>query len=193
MNCRRHFGQLAARKLRFEPLEDRRFLATNLSDATVTTQELTRQDVVAGHHAIEPTAESPIGAFTLSASIEELTGIADPRIRFDRVPLNVPLENYTAVTVGPDGKLYAAAIDGDIYRWSISPDGTLGAMEHITSLKQAEGGNRAVVGLTFDPNSTADDLRVWVTHTLFGFSGMPDFASKLTRLSGVIWISYTTI
>jgi hypothetical protein len=109
----------------------------------------------------------------------------DTSIQYQHVALaNVPTGQYTCVTIGPDGKLYAAGVTGNIYRWQILADGTLGTMETITSLRDANGGNRLLIGLTFDPSSTANNLVVWATHTYFAFSNAPDFTGKLTRLSG---------
>jgi hypothetical protein len=109
----------------------------------------------------------------------------DTSIQFQHVALSsVPTGQYTCVTIGPDGKLYAAGVTGYIYRWEILADGTLGTMETITSLRDANGGNRLLIGLTFDPSSTANNLIVWATHTYFAFSNAPDFTGKLTRLSG---------
>ena len=76
----------------------------------------------------------------------------DTSIQFEKVPLaNVPTGQYTALTIGPDGKLYAAGVGGHIFRWNILADGTLGTMETITSLIDANGDNRLLIGLTFDP------------------------------------------
>jgi hypothetical protein len=109
----------------------------------------------------------------------------DASIQFQHVALtNVPTGQYTCVTIGPDGKLYAAGVTGNIYRWQILADGRLGTMETITSLRDANGGNRLLIGLTFDPSSTANSLIVWATHTYFAFSDAPDFTGKLTKLSG---------
>jgi glucose/arabinose dehydrogenase len=101
-------------------------------------------------------------------------------------------ERHSSLAFGPDGNLYAATIVGEIKRYPVGPDGTLGAPTTLTSLIDASGGPRLTVGLTFDPDATADDLVVRVTHTEIG-----DFddgavrpginapwTGKLTRLSG---------
>ncbi len=109
----------------------------------------------------------------------------DTSIQFEKVVLaNVPTGQYTAVAIGPDGKLYAAGVAGHIFRWNILADGTLGPIETITSLRDANGGDRLLIGLVFDPTTTAENPIVWVTHTFFAFSNAPEFTGKLTRLSG---------
>ena len=91
---------------------------------------------------------------------------------------------HSSLTVGPDGRLYATTISGDLKRWDIGPDGALAGVQLITSLRDAEGGSRMAIGLVFDPASTADSLVAWVSHSKFGFSGQPDWGGKIARLSG---------
>src|SRR5947207_2463652 len=44
---------------------------------------------------------------------------------------------YTALTLGPDGKLYAATFDGRIFRYAINPDGALADRETIAAVQSA--------------------------------------------------------
>ncbi len=93
-----------------------------------------------------------------------------------------------------DNYLYATTILGEIKRYPVAPDGTLGTPETITSLIRHEGGKeRLTVGLAFDPASTKGNPIVWVTHTfidLSKFDGSVEpginqyWSGKLTRLSG---------
>src|SRR5438477_45356 len=77
------------------------------------------------------------------------TGVTS--IGFDHVLLPSTGGNiYTAVTKGPDGKLYAASLEGKIFRFTIKSDGTLGSPQVITTVQQKNGGNRYLIGLTFD-------------------------------------------
>ena len=91
---------------------------------------------------------------------------------------------YTTVTMGPDGRLYATTNRGEIRRWPLNADGTTGAGETLTTLKDSSGGDRLLIGMVFDPASTFDDLIAWVSHTTFGFSGMADWGGRITRLRG---------
>ncbi|WP_277484384.1 PKD domain-containing protein [Catalinimonas alkaloidigena] len=92
---------------------------------------------------------------------------------------------YTSLVIGPDEKLYGITSDGYIKRWDIDRStGLLENEELITTLRDAEGGNRLAVGMTFDPNATAQDLQVWVSHTKYGFSDQPNFQGKISKLEG---------
>ena len=98
---------------------------------------------------------------------------------------NVPGNNYTAVEIGPDRKLYAATLTGEILRFPIGADGTLGVPQHLTSL-QAQQGPRTIIGLKFDPKSTADNLLLWISNNnAYDFQKqVPDWTGKVTLLSG---------
>ena len=122
-------------------------------------------------------------SFTTSANNPGGGGGAD--VNFEKVLLPTARgENFTTVTIGPDDKLYASTIAGEVWRWVINPDGTLQTPEVISSLQTANGGPRMLIGITFDPSSTADNLILWASHSHFGFSGMPDWGGRITRLSG---------
>jgi glucose/arabinose dehydrogenase len=106
---------------------------------------------------------------------------------FEKVKLDHAEAWYTCVTFGPDGKLYASTADGRIIRWAIRGDGTLGEGQTISSVQSANQGPRLIIGLRFDPKATADDPVLWLTHGLMvpgQMEGLPDFTSKLSRLSG---------
>ena len=111
-------------------------------------------------------------------------GVSD--VAFETVDLpNTAGYRYSSLAFGPDGKLYASTIDGLIRRFSLNADGTLSAPQTIRSLQQKEGGERLLVGLTFDPGATASNLVVWVSHTAFGFKDVKQpWSGKITRLSG---------
>ncbi len=120
-------------------------------------------------------------AFTTKARIGEI----DPTIRFDAVRLkNTSGTAYTALRVGPDHQLYAAADDGRIFRYPIEEDGTLGTPLVIESLRRAWGGPRIVIGLCFEPSSTAAESAIWVTHNEYKFEAAADWTGAVSRLSG---------
>jgi hypothetical protein len=105
--------------------------------------------------------------------------------KFDQVALPTAVgKNFSSLMVGPDGKLYAATLDGDIARFPINGDGTLGAMETISSLTTAEGNPRMITGLAFDPSSTASNLILWVSHNYLAYAGGPDWSGAIARMSG---------
>ena len=91
---------------------------------------------------------------------------------------------FSVLEVGPDDKLYGATLEGEILRWPINGDGTLGAAQTITSIQTANGGQRAIIGLRFDPAATAGNLILWVSHSGAQLTNSPDWLGKVTRLSG---------
>ncbi|WP_052351592.1 Ig-like domain-containing protein [Deinococcus pimensis] len=96
-------------------------------------------------------------------------------------------KGYSAVEIGPDGKLYAANFDGEIRRFGINPDGTLTQPQVITSVRQANGNQtRWILGMKFDPKSTADNLVLYVTNNAdWPYPTPPaDWTGKITKLSG---------
>ncbi|HEY0008847.1 MAG TPA: Ig-like domain-containing protein, partial [Tepidisphaeraceae bacterium] len=104
--------------------------------------------------------------------------------------------NFTATTIGPDGRLYAATTNGTISRWTINIDGTLSGRQDIQTIITSNGANRIITGITFDPGSTADNLVLWVSHGQYRFGNYPDgstgeqqktadnFTGKISVLSG---------
>ncbi len=123
--------------------------------------------------------------YQMSFTTGTTSGGSDASIRFEKlVQSSAPARNYTCVTIGPDGKLYASANNGEILRFPINADGTLGAAQSLMSLRTANGGDRLLIGMKFDPTATADNLILWVSHSAFTFSNGPDWAGKITRLSG---------
>jgi glucose/arabinose dehydrogenase/mono/diheme cytochrome c family protein len=126
------------------------------------------------------------GAKARDQSLSERVRLtSDPMVQFDRVAL--PTTNgaaFTCVRFGPDGKLYAGAIDGRIFRFNVLPDGTLSTPEIFKSLQTANNGPRLLTGFAFDPGSTPDKPILWCSNGYFGFAGVPDWTGKITRISG---------
>ncbi|MEH2250447.1 Ig-like domain-containing protein [Nostoc sp.] len=131
------------------------------------------------------------GAAFLPYSISFTTGIfrnRESHIAFEQISLpNVPDKPYTTVSIGPDNKLYAATLLGEILRFPINANGTLGIPQTISSLQTANHGNRTIIGMHFDPSSTnASNLILWVTNSYYwnGTVDAPDWTGKITQLSG---------
>ncbi|MEH1999820.1 MAG: Ig-like domain-containing protein [Nostoc sp.] len=131
------------------------------------------------------------GVGFLPYSINFTTGTKAPslsNITFEQISLpNVPAKPYTTVSIGPDNKLYAATLLGEILRFPINANGTLGKPQTISSLQTANGGNRTIIGMHFDPSSTnASNLILWVTNNYYwnGTVNAPEWSGKITRLSG---------
>jgi glucose/arabinose dehydrogenase len=90
----------------------------------------------------------------------------------------------SSLSIGPDGKLYAASLTGEIFRYPINADGTLGAPETLSAIRNAEG-RRAIIGLAWDPAATAENLVLWVSHNgEYVQQDAPDWTGKIARLSG---------
>ncbi len=131
------------------------------------------------------------GAAFLPYSISFTTGIlgnGGSHITFEQISLpNVPAKPYTTVLIGPDHKLYAATLLGEILRFPINANGTLGTPQTISSLQTANHGHRSIIGMHFDPSSTnASNLILWVTNNYYwnGTVDAPEWTGKITRLSG---------
>ena len=151
-------------------------LASNTDYTFVVTEQL--KDIVGA--AFLP--------FSMSFTTGTTAGAGDTSVAFEQIQIPAaiaPAENYTSVTIGPDGKLYAGAINGKIYRFTINADGTLSDRQLIESLQIANQGPRFLLGLEFDPSSTAGNLILYASHSIFAFSGAPDWGGKISRLTGL--------
>ncbi len=121
----------------------------------------------------------------------------DPIIKFDKSTVKTRTTNgsYSAVTIGPDGKLYAATLEGYIYRYDINSDGTLANETTYDIVRQNNGGARFITGITFDPRSTDPSNPVlWISHGQAKFGDNPaasdqfgyaaNYTGKISRLYG---------
>jgi hypothetical protein len=112
-------------------------------------------------------------------------------IRFEAVPQQkiVGFGGASSLHFGPDGKLYAGLVTGEIIRYAVNPDGTLGASERLPGVTAAHGKAR-FVAFVFDPKSTPDNLIIYASHTpLIGTTGRPltsvaNWSAVISRLSG---------
>ena len=112
-------------------------------------------------------------------------GRPDPAIRFEQVQLPTAADaGFTCVQLGPDGRLYAGADDGRIFRYPISADGTVGSPTVITALQDANQGPRLLTGFCFDPQSNPREPAMWASHGHYGFVDAPDWSGKVSQLSG---------
>ncbi|OWW27408.1 hypothetical protein B4Q04_07075 [Zobellia sp. OII3] len=131
--------------------------------------------------------------------IRDLTGVEFTKVSgVANLGPGVDNQRFSSLVIGPDGKLYASTIgnfnsDGQIYRWDMAIDGTLSNLEILSPPLQGSAhpetgarGNddRLIIGLAFDPASTADNLVAYVTHSKASISGGPEWDGKLSRLTG---------
>ena len=113
---------------------------------------------------------------------------------FERVEL--PVMNgrmYTCVTFGPDHRLYASALTGEIFCLTLKADGTIESRRQIDAVIEHNGGPRLITGITFDPASTADRPLLWISHGqlpprgeqgLQAMDGAQDWTGKISLISG---------
>lgn len=117
----------------------------------------------------------------------KVSGTGIPGVAFTKEDTAATGQPYTSVTFGPDGKLYAATLNGYIQRFTVAADGSLGSPQTIDTVRNLNAGqDRTIIGLTFDPASTASNLILWVTDNYMytGSNDVPDWSSKLDKLTG---------
>ncbi|MDX6414364.1 MAG: large repetitive protein, partial [Gaiellaceae bacterium] len=144
-----------------------------------------RFDVTSGLKDLSGAAFTPFSATFTTGTLGG--GSSTLGAAFDKVALSTATgKMFTSLVIGPDGKLYAGTLDGEIDRFAINADGTLGTAEVINSIKTANGGARSIIGMAFDPNATATNPILWVSNNYFwtGTGEAPDWSDKITRLSG---------
>jgi glucose/arabinose dehydrogenase len=106
---------------------------------------------------------------------------------FDPISLGTQASgyNFTTLAMGPDGSLYAGTLTGEILRFPINTDGTLGARQLITSVIAHNGGvAQAIIGMVFDPAATSSNPILWITANDRALTGAQDWSGKIARLSG---------
>ncbi len=106
---------------------------------------------------------------------------------FDPISLGAEASgyNFTTLAIGPGGMLYAGTLSGEILRFPINADGTLGTRQLITSVISANGGaGQAIIGMVFDPGATVANPVLWITANYRTLTGAPDWSGKIVRLSG---------
>ena len=122
----------------------------------------------------------------------DLTGVSFTQIKGAALGEGVA-DRFTSLVIGPDGKLYGSTTGEIIKRWTIRPDGTLTDLEELTiDLEGANhpvsgeslGDDRLIIGFTFAPEATADNLVAYITHSALTLSDGPEWDGVLTRISG---------
>lgn len=140
--------------------------------------------------------------FEISDSVKDVTGAAvipyqsfftaasglDPNngpVAFQKtIAFSSSNASPTSLALGPDGKLYVGTLDGNIYRFNINPDGALSGLQTISTVRDNNGGSRAILGMAFDPAATADNLILWISNNPAVLVNAPDWSSKISRLTG---------
>lgn len=146
------------------------------------------------------------GAHFLPYSLVFTTGAGSGTggpVAFDKVDSGAPKgAMYTSLVKGPDGKMYAGSITGQIYRFDIAADGALTNRQTITTVQDYSSahdtyhpGLRTVIGMAFDPASTATNPILWITDNapFLGVQDVPQFSGRLARLSGADLQTYQAV
>ena len=168
------------------------------ADAVLAAGTLYRFDITAGVKDKGGRAFLPFSSvFTTATSGGGGGGTDQPpgsaNAAFDKVDSGAaPGGAYTSLVMGPDGKLYAGSILGQITRWTVAADGTLTAPQVINTVRTHatargwEGApNRTIIGMVFDPASTPTNPVLWITDN-YAYLGpdVPNATGAIAKLSG---------
>ncbi len=127
-------------------------------------------------------------AYTAKFTTGTAGPVVDPDIVFNKTNQATSVGfQYTSVAWGPDNKLYAGTLDGQILRFSVGADGTLGTPEVFNTVNTGSGDTEFIIGLEFDPASTASNPILWITHSVASDltqNSAPDWTGRLSRVSG---------
>ncbi|GAB4395181.1 MAG: hypothetical protein OHK0053_00710 [Microscillaceae bacterium] len=86
-----------------------------------------------------------------------------PEVQFQKIALGAEAEGYfSSLTFGPDGKLYAACLNGQIKRFKIEENGFV-KLEHTFQPFGTQA--KLMIGLHFDPHAHSDSLVAWITYS----------------------------
>jgi glucose/arabinose dehydrogenase len=111
--------------------------------------------------------------------------LAQVPVAFEQVALPAAgSEMYTSLAFGPDGRVYAATMDGRIVRFAVKPDGTIADAQTFTTVAAHNDGPRLVTGICFDASSAAQAPVLWVSHGQLVLKEATDWTGKISRLSG---------
>lgn len=106
-------------------------------------------------------------------------------VEFTKIPMRgTQYKGYTSLTFGPDGKFYALRLDGTIDRFTVDPETGEFSNMQVSNILVKKYGGRSAIGLAFDPKSTAADPVLWVSHSSSGLTSAPEYAGKISRISG---------
>jgi hypothetical protein len=164
-----------------------------------------------------PLAPSTAYRFTVTSGVTDVTGkpfapysmvfttgtsAGGGPVAFDKTVGVATGAPFTTVVKGPDGRLYAGTLDGRIFRFPINAGGALGTPTIINSVRDNASTlglpgapARTVIGMSFDPASTAAAPVLWVTdnYEYVGPLDVPDWSGRIGRLSGPDLGTYTPV
>lgn len=106
-------------------------------------------------------------------------GISDSSVEFTKSTVYQG-DPISSLVIAPDSMLYATTLDGKILRWDIDSSGNL---ENLQTYAPAELNHRAIIGATFEPN-TSDQLNLWISNNdpLYP-QPANDFTGKISKIT----------
>jgi glucose/arabinose dehydrogenase len=113
-------------------------------------------------------------------------------VAFEKADLLTEREHFTALAIGPDHRLYAGTAAGNIIACDIKSDGSFANKNIIRTILIANHGPRLITGIRFDPTSTVQQPKLWVSHGQlclgkggeFSLEGATEWTGKISVLSG---------
>jgi glucose/arabinose dehydrogenase len=103
-------------------------------------------------------------------------------VQFDRTVVDESVPAPSSLTFGPDGRLYVASATGRLVRYDRDAEGrVVSAAEELAIGLENE---RLIIGLAFSPDSTAEDLHLWVAHNALVLDDAPHFTGMISEFSG---------
>ncbi|HEY7564185.1 MAG TPA: hypothetical protein VIA81_04605, partial [Acidimicrobiia bacterium] len=91
----------------------------------------------------------------------------------------------TSMTIGPDGRLYVLDAIGPVHAYTVNANGALGNHVVYNVLPAPPSGIWTALGLAFDPSSTAQNMTVWISHSITGGENFSEGAANSSRITRV--------
>lgn len=103
-------------------------------------------------------------------------------VDFKRTSFPVPFP--TSMAFGPDGRLYVTELFGKIHALTIDDNHQVVDDQQISTLTDAFGASRLTLGIEVDPDSTPDNVILWVAHSNGSLSNGAANSGTVSRISG---------
>ena len=142
-------------------------------------------------NGVKDVTDTKLMPFNMSFTTSEAAPATPYPVGFEKSDVSSDSAHYTGLAIGPDHCLYAGTADGRIIRRAILSDGGLAPEAHVIQAVQAANrGPRLITGIVFDPSSTRDNLKLWVSHGQLAITptgeivGANEWTGKISTLSG---------
>ena len=149
---------------------------------------------------VKDVTDTAVMPYTMSFTTSEGAPATTYPVGFEKSDVSSDNAHYTGLAIGPDHCLYAGTADGRIIRRRILPDGGLAPESLvIQSVQAANQGPRLITGIVFDPSSTRDNPKLWVSHGQLAITpkgelvGATEWTGKISTLSGPDLSTYNDV